>query len=317
MRLGDVPVLAMLAAAAVAGYVATDRAANHPPAFPAAPVETAHPPPPPVEEPPTLPPAPPPPAAAEPVLEPPPPPATIVPDPEPEPEPPPPPATAASLLDSLRATLAEVRCADLRVDLADGVLSVTGTVSHPGDQDRVLEIVGALPAGTASPPAIAVASPALCEPLTLVEPLRNANAVHGRPLRVAAISGGGVLTGGQDLVLELIDTAGAGAVQVDYFTVDGGVVHLLPNPSEPAATLEPGVARRIGGRSGRTRFWTIGPPFGQELIVVLSSPAPLFPTPRPEVESAAAYLAELTRTLAGPTADSARAAVLFITTQAP
>jgi len=315
LRIGDVPVLALLAAAAVAGYVGFG--GSEPPApaqKTAAPVAA---PPPLVEERP--------PAAApvdEPAPAPPPPPdpaAVAEPAPAPHPDPHPhmePPATADSLLGGVQAAVAGIRCADLRAELTDGAIRIAGTVTSPDDADRVRRIVEALPEGTARPPAVAVASPALCEPLLLVEPLRDANAARGRPLSVAAVPEG-VFAGGQDLVLDLLSATAVGAVQVDYYTVDGGVVHLLPNPSEPAAALEPGVARRLGERSGKTRFWTIGPPFGHELIVVLTSASPLFPAPRPEAEPAAAYLAELKRALAGPAAEGALAAALFITTRAP
>ncbi|WP_146209009.1 DUF4384 domain-containing protein [Azospirillum sp. TSO22-1] len=322
------PVLALLAAAAMTGYVGfSARKASEAPQAVAAPVPTAPPaaipapseePPPvaaPVEEPAPAPPADPAPADPAPT----PPNLVVEPVPEPPPEPPTPmepPVTADSLLDGVRAAVAGIRCADLRAELTDGAVRIAGTVTSPDDADRVQRIAEALPEGAAQRPAVAVASPTLCEPLLLTEPLRGANTARGRPLSVATVPDG-TLAGGQDLVLDLRSTAAAGAVQVDYFTVDGGVVHLLPNPSEPAAALEPGAARRLGERSGKTRFWTIGPPFGQELIVVVTSASPLFPTPRPEAEPAAAYLAALQRALAGPATEGALAAALFITTRAP
>lgn len=321
------PVLALLAAAAVAGYVGFG--GGEPPAAPrnvAAPVPAAPPHALPVQ-PPAQPDKPPPAAAPEEEAAPAPPPPepTAVAEPAPPPEPPPqeesppqpePPVAADSLLDGVRAAVAGIRCADLRAELADGAIRIAGTVTSPDDADRAQRIVEALPAGAAHPPAIDVASPALCEPLLLVEPLRDANAARGGPLSVASVAEG-ALAAGQDLVLDLRSAEAAGAVQVDYFMVDGGVVHLLPNPSEPAAALDAGATRRLGERNGKTRFWTIGPPFGRELILVLTSASPLFPAPRPETEPAAAYLEELKRALAGPAAEGALAAALFITTQAP
>lgn len=351
VRPGEVPVLALLTVAALIAYVVvadgrdgTERTdALPPPSVPMsmpAPADAPLP----VVTPSASPPSPPQPAAAAmaeaPPAEPPPDepatvPATVSETPAPPPptsavepdesivaataavpKPPPPPATAASLVEGVRAALAELRCADLRTDVVDGQLSVSGTVTSPEDERRVSALVDALPVGIARWPALAVAPSTLCEPLLAAESPRAANAERGQPLTVALVPDG-TLADGQDLVLDLRSVEGAGAVLVDYFTVDGGVVHLLPNPSEPAAALEPGAPRRIGERSGRTRFWTVGPPFGTELIVVVASPAPLFPVPRPEAEPAAAYLPELQRVLSGPAGAGALAATLFITTQGP
>ncbi len=246
-------------------------------------------------------------AATEPAME----PETASATPETEP------AAAETVLNGLHRALASIRCADLRAEMVDDALMVAGTVTSADDRDRVLEIISSLPAGAAHPPAVDIASPLLCEPLLLLEPLRTANDARGEPLALAVASGGTALTGGQDLVLDIRVWDIAGHVQVDYFTVDGSVVHLLPNPLEPDVRLAAGTARRLGERDGRTRFWTIGPPFGHELIAVVVSSAPLFPTPRPETEPAADYLPDLKRALAGPAAENAVASALFIATRAP
>ena len=308
VRFGDVPVLALLAVAAVFGYVNLDLG-EHAPVIPI-PVPIPFATPAPVADPAPAADAPPAPA---PVEEQPPVPTVLLPD---ERAAEPVSVTAEAALGSLRDALASARCAELRVDLVDGALSVAGTVTSIDDRSRVQQLVDALPAGLARPPTVAVASSALCEPLLLLDPLRIANAARGTPLTVGIVPDGGGLVGGQDLVLDIRATDAA-HVQVDYFTVDGGVVHLLPNPLEPVAQLDTGATRRLGERNGQTRFWTIGPPFGHELIVVVVSGAPLFPVPRPEAEPAAAYLPELKRALAEPGAEGALAAALFIATRAP
>ncbi|WP_448191944.1 hypothetical protein [Azospirillum sp. sgz301742] len=299
--------LALLAGAALLGYVSLDlreRAPVVPVATPVtapAPVSTPAPAADPAEDPPPALPPPAPAAPAEPVAE------------QPVAEP----VAAEPALNSLRDALAGVQCAELRIEQVDGALSVTGTVTSVDGHRRVQELVDGLAGGGARPPVVAVASAALCEPLRLLEPLRSANTARGTPLTVGTVPGDGGLVGGQDLVLDLRAPDFPSHIQVDYFTVDGGVVHLLPNPLEPVVQLDAAAVRRLGERDGRTRFWTIGPPFGQELIVVVASGAPLFPAPRPEAEPAAAYLPELKRALAAPDAEGALAAALFITTRAP
>src|SRR3546814_19835684 len=75
-------------------------------------------------------------------------------------------------------------------------------------------------------------------------------------------------------------------------TVEGQVVHLYPNPGEPdSGRVLRGGERFNVGESART--WSVGPPFGQELITVISSPTPLSQGERPEYEEARVYLPAL------------------------
>ena len=130
--------------------------------------------------------------------------------------------------------------------------------------------------------------------------MANANATA--PVSIRLESPETPLRRGQSLTFDVEAPDFPAHLQVDYFTADGFVVHLLPNPLETSGRVEPRAVRRLGERKSGGRFWTIGPPFGDEMIVALASPLPLFPTPRPEAEPASAYLADLKRALdaAGP-----------------
>jgi hypothetical protein len=110
-------------------------------------------------------------------------------------------------------------------------------------------------------------------------------------------------------------------LQVDYYTMDGTVIHLLPNPLETSSQVEAHVLRRLGDRVAGGRYWSIGPPFGHELIVVIASSSPLFTAPRPEAEPATNYLPDLQRALEAAATDPEAvppvAAARFIVTSAP
>ena len=87
-------------------------------------------------------------------------------------------------------------------------------------------------------------------------------------------------------------------LQVDYFTLEGYVIHLFPNGLEKDNRLAGSGHRTLGDQRTGGRFWTIGPPFGRELIVAVATSKPLFPVARPEAEQASTYLADLKRALA-------------------
>ena len=217
---------------------------------------------------------------------------------------------------ALRAELQAIRCAILDVVERDGRLLVTGTATsesiRPQIQALLVQHAGNQPHGTE----LRIASPYLCDPLALVEPLRAANAAAPAPLSIHLLPTDATLRGGEDLVVELAAPDFPIHVQVDYYTADGNVVHLLPNPLETSGRIEGGARRRLGDRSAGGRFWTAGPPFGNELIVVVAGAAPLFAVPRPEIEPAGSYLPDLKRALADAGAP-ALAAARFITTQPP
>jgi hypothetical protein len=81
---------------------------------------------------------------------------------------------------------------------------------------------------------------------------------------------------------------------VDYFVLDGHVVHLLPNPAEPENLAPPRHTATIGSLGN----WMIGAPFGTEMLVLLATPVPMFDSLRPGSEAAPAYLQALETQLA-------------------
>jgi hypothetical protein len=84
---------------------------------------------------------------------------------------------------------------------------------------------------------------------------------------------------------------------VSYVQADGSVAHLVqpsglvPQPTLPRQTLSFG-----GGQNGGATF-TIGPPFGREMIIAVASRSPLFDHALPAQQTERDYLTELRRAL--------------------
>jgi hypothetical protein len=113
----------------------------------------------------------------------------------------------------------------------------------------------------------------------------------------------GVYRDGDYLVVHASAPAGPPVhLYVDYVDPGGDVVHLLPNPVVPETMVEGGSEVQLGVETAEApagaRTYKLGEPYGQAVILVLASAAPLFPNLREEVESAASYLAALDQTLA-------------------
>jgi tetratricopeptide (TPR) repeat protein len=82
-----------------------------------------------------------------------------------------------------------------------------------------------------------------------------------------------------------------GYLYLDYYQIDGNVVHILPGP-EGAAMIPRGTQLVVGTPESGVQY-EILPPFGRELLVLMASPKPLFDEPRREFEYAPLYLEEL------------------------
>jgi len=103
------------------------------------------------------------------------------------------------------------------------------------------------------------------------------------------------LAAGEPLVLRVLTPAVPRHLAVDYFTADGMVVHLAPQPE--AAALPPAEEVWIGDPADG-EWLTVAEPFGPELVLVIASEAPLFSATRPMIEPAQAYLDALEAALA-------------------
>jgi hypothetical protein len=106
-----------------------------------------------------------------------------------------------------------------------------------------------------------------------------------------------------------------GYLYVDFIQQDGTVVHMLPGPDREDNAVKAGERILLG--NGKQEY-TIAPPFGREMLVVTSSPKPLFDKTRPQIEKAKEYLAALRGALAAAEAQGDTGKIVsnytFITT---
>jgi hypothetical protein len=206
-------------------------------------------------------------------------------------------AVSGAPLVTLREALDRIPCGVLAAEATPGGgLAVTGTLGEAGGGEA--QVRAALEA-VAIPYTLKLetVSQAMCAPLgALAEPRRrNRGAAH--PLSVLPAAAGALYRGGQDLILDLQGPGFPAWLQVDYFTLEGYVVHLLPNSQDRRPHLAAGATRRLGDAATGGRFWTVRQPFGREVITVIASVTPLFPGRRPEAEPAVRYLGDLRRVL--------------------
>jgi hypothetical protein len=221
---------------------------------------------------------------------------------------------AASALAALTAALARVPCSALYAAEQEHALTVRGYLSRSIGNARFQEILAAIPGvGTVNLDVQPVDNDK-CAVITTLAPYWAAHrrAGGGAAIRLSTPHAGttAVLTEGDPLMVDL-KTAGAESyVTVDYYALDGSVVHLLPNLRARENRAPAGHTATIGGLGN----WVIGQPFGSELVVLLTTPVPLLDGLRPESESSAEYVRAIEKQLAriGTAAGTDKIAVDFV-----
>lgn len=194
-------------------------------------------------------------------------------------------------------------CSELSATVdGDNAVAVTGFVAKPEEIEQVRRDIAAIDGVERSQVDVKVRIWPHCEVIALLNPYRERNLNQRMGLQVTPTTGhSDRFINGERITVQLQQANYDGYLYVDYYTVEGQVAHLYPNALEPDSRRLLRAGERFNvGESGRT--WTIGPPFGQELITVIASPVPLLDAERPEIElDARDYLALLREKLAaGP-----------------
>lgn len=94
---------------------------------------------------------------------------------------------------------------------------------------------------------------------------------------------------GENLVLNISTPNYDSFIYVDYYLLDGGVLHMVPNQRFSGNQAPSGYHATIGDLGE----WAISKPFGTELIAIIATPEPLFKSQRKEFELQKKYLSDL------------------------
>lgn len=196
---------------------------------------------------------------------------------------------------AMMRALSDVPCARLRAVDRESTVAVQGYSGDAESLSRALESLRAQWRVPISADQVSL-DRQYCDPLELLKPYVQANSDGRLGLTLFGRGAETPLREGDALILTVTSPDENSYLYVDYWSLDGNVVHMLPNPTYRAGRPS---AREItlgdGGAGGR---WTIGKPFGTELITAVATPNALFTSPRPEVEPSQAYLTDLRKALA-------------------
>ncbi|MGE8488094.1 MAG: protein kinase domain-containing protein, partial [Paraburkholderia nemoris] len=187
----------------------------------------------------------------------------------------------ALTLAAVTPALTQVPCSALSASVQDHSLTVRGYVSQRYGAAHLKDTLAALPGVDTLSLQVEPLADDKCDTIKAFAPywIHNMQAGHVAALHVRPP--GGQLSDGDPLVVDVTTPGYDSYVNLDYYQLDGSVVHMVPSPRAKDNQAPPHYAATIGSAGD----WIISKPFGSEMVVLLITPAPLFDKPRPESES--------------------------------
>ncbi|TSP11491.1 serine/threonine protein kinase [Cupriavidus campinensis] len=193
-------------------------------------------------------------------------------------------------LQAVTPVLAAAPCSLLTAAVDGGTLHVEGYVAETATR-KLRDQLNAIPGVKSLKFDAQPLAADKCDVVRLVAPYWSGHKPGGAVVRTR---GGSKLTEGTPLIMDLTTPGQETYVYVDYFVVDGKVAHLVPSKRIPGHQAPASYSATIG-EAGE---WVVSRPFGTELVVLLTTPAPLFESRRPEFETRQEYLRALDKPLA-------------------
>jgi serine/threonine protein kinase len=224
-------------------------------------------------------------------------------------------AQPALSIASVTPVLAVVPCSALTASVDGHVLRVQGYLPERVGAAGLQRVLGAVPGLQRLSLDVQPLADDKCDTIRTLAPYWLSNRTLPQPASIRTKAQSAQLTEGDPLVVDIKTPGYDSYVNVDYYVLDGSVVHLVPSRRARDNQAPPSYAATIGSLGE----WAISKPFGSELIVLLVTPAPLFEHLRPESEPRADYLAALDKQLkqmsAKYGADRVAADIVQITTR--
>lgn len=224
-----------------------------------------------------------------------------------------PPAVDRSRLDAL---LGSFSCARLEANIDDlNKITLKGHIK-PDDLSQLQRLAADVPGVTGVISQVETLMWPYCEVFELLAPYKRSSGSQGQDALIGPQQRTPRYTEGDNLVLALTAPSYDAYLYIDYYQLDGGVIHLLPQTPEQIKRYRAQERITIGEPKAGEKQWQVQPPFGREMIVVVASREPLFDALRPEVEPAKDYLSALREALPRSDKDGVTADYFYITTAA-
>jgi hypothetical protein len=158
---------------------------------------------------------------------------------------------------ALRDAMRQIDCASLRIRTApDGTRVVSGTVPSDAERARLVELEGRLAGRDQLVIDVDVLPLPLCRSLLAIDHLPSAELAADVGVEARLEGGGSALREGDAIRVEVKAGGHPVNLRIDYFSLDGQVLHMLPNRDQPVVTLAAGAREVFGASGGAGDAWT-------------------------------------------------------------
>ena len=217
----------------------------------------------------------------------------------------------------LETLLSSFTCARLKADFnPDRILILSGHL-QPEDLPKLKQKLAEIPGLPEVIYEITTLTWPYCELVEILFPLKQLNQEQRLGLEITPYQHPSHYVEEENLVLAYTIPSYNSYIYIDYYQLDGGVIHLFPNGMGLNKPVTAKTRHILGDIAKGQKQWQINPPFGTEMIVIIASSTPLFDRSRPELEQAKDYLSALRKAITVKTGQGQLAADYFsITTKA-
>ena len=212
------------------------------------------------------------------------------------------------------------QCADITVEINSCIVRVQGRMESPDQLARLRGVVQNMKGITyINDTSVRFVEAPFCEVIDLLEPVQKHAATNNFGLKVRMVNKDAkkplVYVQGENLIVEVTTPAKFESfVYVDYYSTDGQVQHLFPNPQEVLNLFPAESVYTVGQPDGRHAEWKPLPPFPCEYITVIATKQPLVFTPRRpryDPEPARSYIDQLRQAIPRDLAQTEIAAAFY------
>ena len=221
------------------------------------------------------------------------------------------PELAAALAEQVRL----MNCGEPELTESEAGLRITSFVPEDADPEPLAATLRAITDARLLTLELTEIELRLCTVVELLDGKRpGLEPLDGVVLRDASGETGATFSNGDQLIVDIPFQPGDRFISVDYFVHDGQVLHMVASSTIPEN--EAGRGGRLTFGTGNGQEWVIGPPFGNDLLVVFTTTRRLFEGRRPEVEPTADYVRYLRSRLAQvPRDETIRVATHLVRTE--
>ena len=199
-------------------------------------------------------------------------------------------------LQDVRAEFAKLGCAPLTaIEDSDGV-RISGFVGSQEELDELKESVRSLEDVGDVTFQVVVTSASFCEILQVTLPLHERNSIESAGASIGVDGSAIVLQEGDAVILEANAPNFPSYAYIIYMQEDGKLLNLMPSVDHPDNSRTPNEQFSIGDKPDQPSF-TVSPPYGDDLVMLLASSEPLFDQPRPLIEYGSSFAEDLSKSV--------------------